>query len=161
MRSALFLCVLCAALLAACAAPGSTGVPGNGAGGRTPTPSVAPSEPGVRPGTVTGTFTLTETSSISRSGGTCSGNGVYSDFGPGMNVTIENELGGIIGTGTTESVDDGEDSPFCEVTFEITDLPESKLYVIGTEGRGNFSYSRADMEEMGWHVGVTFGPMGG
>lgn len=55
--------------------------------------------------TLTGEFSLSDTDSISGSAESCRGTGGYSDFGPGMNVTVRDGSGEIIASSNTTSLD--------------------------------------------------------
>lgn len=133
--------------------------------------------------TLTGAFTLSDTESVSGTAEACSGTGGYSDFGPGMNVTIRNGSGAIIASANTTSLDaderfgseeeteteDGDepmspkelaDSMFeflgCTVVFEV-DVPSEEFYEIEVGKRGELSYSRQELEEKDWDVSLTLG----
>ncbi|MCD9623933.1 hypothetical protein [Rhabdothermincola salaria] len=54
--------------------------------------------------TLTGEFALSDTDSIRGGPETCSGTGGYSDFGPGMNVTVRNGSGEIVASGTSANI---------------------------------------------------------
>ena len=115
----------------------------------------------------------------------CEGEGGYSDFGPGMNVTVRNGEGTIIGSGATrsltaEDVPEGEseevlagassfsaaqqnaylsDAGFgfgCTVAFEL-EVPDAEFYEIEVGRRGELSYSRSELEAMDWDVELTLG----
>lgn len=54
--------------------------------------------------TIEGQFTLTDTENVIGSWDSCSGTGGYSDFGPGMNVTVRDGSGEIIGSSRTRAM---------------------------------------------------------
>ncbi len=55
------------------------------------------------PRVIRGTFTLVDFAGIDGTWSSCSGEGGYSDFGPGMSVSVYNGSGELIGTGQTRS----------------------------------------------------------
>ena len=55
--------------------------------------------------TIRGTFTLADSENVIGSWDSCFGDGGYDDFGPGMNVTIRDGDGSIVGTGNTETLE--------------------------------------------------------
>lgn len=54
--------------------------------------------------TLTGRFTLSDNDSLRGGPETCRGTGGYSDFGPGMNVTVRNGSGEIVASGNTANL---------------------------------------------------------
>lgn len=130
---------------------------------------------------LTGDFTLTDTDSVIGTAESCSGTGGYSDFGPGMNVTVRNGAGEIVASGQTEGLDaenfldtdaseeseSGDGSPRevaeqmfdllgCTVVFEV-EVPTEDFYIIEAGRRGELSYSRGELEELDWNVSLSLG----
>jgi hypothetical protein len=138
---------------------------------------------GTKPQIVTGSFTLAS-DSISGSWTSCSGDGGYSDFGRGMNVTIRNGAGEIIGTGTTRNLTRADLGDFdssdpedlddyskleltaglaklsegtrCIVWFEA-EIAEADFYSVAVGRRGELSYSAKELADDDWHVQLTLG----
>lgn len=133
--------------------------------------------------TLTGEFTLSDTDAVTGTAESCRGTGGYSDFGPGMNVTVRKGSGEIVASGNTESLsaeehfateveEDSEEgaestSPQeiaetmfdllgCTVVFEI-EVPKEDFYAIAVGRRGELSYSRQELEELNWNVSLTIG----
>jgi hypothetical protein len=109
--------------------------------------------------TLHGTLTLTSSSGISRSGGHCSGTGGYSDLTAGGAVTVKNESGTVIATG---SLDQGvSDATYptvvCHFSFTISNLPDAKFYSIEVTHRGTLTYSRDQLKSDGWKVEASIG----
>lgn len=137
--------------------------------------------------TMTGQFTLSDTESISGTAESCRGTGGYSDFGPGMNVTIRNGSGEIVASGNTSSLDaeeqygsdsdaaeqeepEGDEEPMspqelADAMFDFlgctvvfeVDVPTEDFYAIEVGRRGELSYSRQELEEKDWNVSLTLG----
>jgi hypothetical protein len=133
--------------------------------------------------TVTGAFTLTSTS-LSGGWTSCSGDGGYSDFGRGMNVTIRNGAGEIIGTATTRNLTRADLGDFdstntddldkystlelsaalaqlregsrCTVWFE-TEAAKADFYSVAVGRRGELTYSAKELADKDWHVELTLG----
>lgn len=116
--------------------------------------------------TITGTFTLLgqnedaitneyiEGEFISVDGG-CAGTGGYDDIEAGLQVTVSNESGTVIGTGALgqgTEVDAG-----CEFPFKVENVPVAKFYKVEVGRRGTVSYSHADMEAASWKVELSLG----
>jgi hypothetical protein len=109
--------------------------------------------------TLHGTLTLHSISDISRSGGSCSGTGGYSDLTGGGAVTVKNESGTVIGTG---SLDQGvSDTTYptvvCHFSFTISNLPDAKFYSIEVTHRGALTYSEDQLNSDGWKVDASIG----
>lgn len=133
--------------------------------------------------TVTGTFTLTSTS-LSGGWTSCSGDGGFSDFGRGMNVTIRNGAGEIIGTGSTRNLSRADIGEFdsaetddlnkystleltaafaqlrgssqCTVWFEV-EAGKADFYSVAVGRRGELTYSAKELADKDWHVELTLG----
>ena len=130
---------------------------------------------------LSGTFLLTDWSEVSGDWDGCSGTGGYSDFGPGMNVTIRNGDGEIIATTATQSGsdyldehedpdenDDGRgdittlmensgDMGFCAVRWSVEVPNDEAFYEVTIGRRGELTYSRSDLDEEDWDVFETLG----
>jgi hypothetical protein len=116
--------------------------------------------------TITGTFTLlgqnedsvssdyVEGEFISVDGG-CAGTGRYDDIEAGLQVTVSNETGTVIGTGALgqgTEVDAG-----CEFPFTVGNVPVAKFYKVEVGRRGTVNYSYADMEAASWKAELSLG----
>ena len=109
--------------------------------------------------TLHGTLTLTSSGGISRSGSNCSGTGGYSDLTAGGAVTVKNESGTVIATG---SLDDGvSDATYptvvCHFSFTIASVPDAKFYSIEVTHRGALTYSQDHLNSDGWKVDASIG----
>lgn len=115
----------------------------------------------------------------------CSGQGGYGDLGPGSDVTITNESGDIVGTGSLklgDSLDDVaerltadgfgdrsevdslldsvEDFPvLCPMRFDV-EVEDAKFYSVKIGNRDEQSESKSDLEEKDWRVLYTIGSPG-
>jgi hypothetical protein len=134
---------------------------------------------------VSGTFTLTDSEGFVGGWDSCSGDGGYDDFGPGMNVTVRDGDGSIVGTGTTESLEDADapdieaeegarggadgalgiaammakdlmDGTWCTVKFEVP-VKRAEFYEIEVGRRGELSYSYEELEDNDWWVELNLG----
>lgn len=128
---------------------------------------------------LTGTFTISGFDSIAAQGGTAqdtidamnaslSGQGVnpsysncssgpgggYSDIKAGTGVTITDGLGRVVATSTLTSGVQGANG--CSFNFTST-VPDSDFYKIEVSRRGAQSYSRQELSQRGWRVGLTLG----
>lgn len=109
--------------------------------------------------TLHGTLTLTSSSQISRSGSNCSGTGGYKDLTAGGAVTVKDEGGTVIATG---SLDQGTSDPtyptvVCRFTFTIANIPDAKFYSIEVTHRGALTYSQDQLNHNGWKVNASIG----
>jgi hypothetical protein len=106
--------------------------------------------------TITGTFDLYgDSNSVFVLGSACYGSGGYADIKAGMPVTVKDESGKILGattlgTGTGGTYD-------CKFTFSFTDVGDASVYSIEGGRRGAVSYTKAQMEQQNWMVGLQIG----
>lgn len=114
--------------------------------------------------TLTGSFTLTGSSNISRDGASCSGTGGYDDIRGGLGVVVKDAAGKTIATGqlgpgvAMQTLDTGAITLYdCRFPITLTDVPESDFYEIEVGRRGSLSYSQEQMEAAGWNVALTIG----
>ena len=123
----------------------------------TPTPKVEAPAP-AKTITITGVFTLIAFPLQTYSDGACGGylDGGYKDIQEGMSVVVKDGNRNIIGMGRlgpgkrTHKVS-------CEFTYQITDLPETKFYVISVGRRGEMTFSLEDLRERGFKISSTLG----
>ncbi|MBA2489231.1 MAG: hypothetical protein H0V36_07945 [Chloroflexi bacterium] len=89
-------------------------------------------------------------------GTTCWGTGGYSDIRAGMNVTVKDENGKLLGA---SSLGPGKPSGSSRCTFEfsVPDVAEANIYSIESGRRGALSYPRVELEAMGWSLGLSNG----
>jgi D-arabinose 1-dehydrogenase-like Zn-dependent alcohol dehydrogenase len=106
---------------------------------------------------INGTLTLHQDPEAgAQEGDLCSGTGGYDDIDLGTSVVVTNEQGTVVGTGslgpgsTTSSLD-------CDFTFTVADLPEARFYGIEVSHRGRVTFSRQQLDQDGWDVGLTLG----
>lgn len=104
---------------------------------------------------ITGTFALHAQSG--QFSGACEGTGGYSDIAAGMNITLEDGEGNVLGTSRFSNGQASEDRQLCEFTFGFEDVPNADFYVLNAGDRGEQTYSRADMEAMDWDVALEIG----
>ncbi len=109
--------------------------------------------------TLHGTLTLTSSSGISRSGGNCSGTGGYDDLTAGAAVTVKNESGTVIATGSLErgASDATYPTVVCHFSFTISNLPDAKFYSVEVTHRGALTYSQDQLNSNGWKVEASIG----
>lgn len=84
----------------------------------------------------------------------CQGSGGHDDIGPGTMVTIRNESGSTIATG---SLGAGRGDGGCNYAFAINGVPDAKFYRIEVSHGGEVEYSLAEMESDEWIVIVSLG----
>lgn len=118
---------------------------------------------------ITGSFTLIDTGVVGTWDG-CFGSGGYDDFGAGMNVTVRDGQGNIVGVGSTESLSEAdrtgawaddvtfsEDSTVSCVVKFIVEVKPAEFYSVEVGSRGELAYSAAELEAAGWHVELSLG----
>jgi len=129
---------------------------------------------GDAPHTVEGVFTLNDSDAFFANPRTCSGDGGYSDFGPGMGITVRDGSGNIIGSGRTEALPplgeigeqgsllqlmirlaDGETSS-CSVYFSVQ-VADADFYEIELGSSGELSYSREELDAEDWFISLSLG----
>jgi hypothetical protein len=106
---------------------------------------------------ITGTFTLqgTEGDDFVDIGDSCSGTGGYDDVEPGLQVTVSDQAGTVIGNG---ALGDGETiSEGCQFRFELNSVPLATFYRVEVGRRGQLSYSLDQMKQASWSVELTLG----
>lgn len=109
--------------------------------------------------TLHGTVHLTSSSGVTHAAGSCSGSGGYDDLTAGAPVTVKNESGSIIATGT---LDEGVSDPAyptvaCDFAFTISNLPDAKFYSVEVSHRGALTYSKDELNAKGWKIAATIG----
>jgi hypothetical protein len=121
---------------------------------------------------ITGVFTLTD-SAVNGSYTTCYGTGGYDDFGPGVNVTVRDQDGSIVGSSSTRNLARGDDNlrpemdevvnlaiqypdVSCTVLFEVEVNP-AEFYEIEVGSRGGLSYSADELDSRDWWVELSLG----
>jgi hypothetical protein len=130
-----------------------------------------------------GVFVLSDYSGSTGEWDDCQGDGGYSDFGPGMDVTIRNGEGDIIATTATMSADDyidehgdpdedgesgadadladtlelSDDLGWCPVLW-VADVPaDEAFYEVEVGSRGEVTYSAEEVDEADWSVSAGLG----
>lgn len=129
--------------------------------------------------TIRGTFVLTVTDSTDMSGDitSCSGTGGYSDFQAGMNVTVKDGKGNIVGVGSAENLSsddldlESDAAPVfklaavdalskkftaCYLKFTVP-IKKADFYAVSVGKRGELSYSYDDLKSRDFTVGLTLG----
>jgi len=130
--------ILVALLLAACASPSPT-----------PTPTTATR-------TIHGTLELVGRAAAAVED-VCYGYEGYDDIKTGTQVTVADQGGTLIGTGSLGRGVLNEDRTRCTFPFIIHGLPDATFYAIEVSRRGELTYSAAEMEQMDWRVAFTLG----
>ena len=127
-----------------------------------PTPIVIPITPAPPPSgtghTISGTLTLFGASNASLTvtpGGTtdCRGVGEYSAIRTGLPVSVQDQAGAILATGSL-TFDGGH---ACQFGFALPDVPDAAFYSIKVGHFGAVSYSRDQLAAASWHVEFTLG----
>jgi hypothetical protein len=102
---------------------------------------------------------ITSGSSINGPETVCSGSGGYSDFQAGMNVTVHDGNGKIIGAG---QLDNDPNSHLAHPNVECDligaiDIRDADFYVVTIGKRGDQTYAKADMAKRGYSMELTLG----
>lgn len=90
----------------------------------------------------------------------CYGTGGYSDIKGGMAVTVMNEKGEILATG---SVENGKRPPgqfsevSCVLEFQLEEIPKSNFYSIEIGRRGKLNYSFEEIQKNNWELELSIG----
>lgn len=114
---------------------------------------------------ITGTFTLTDSEGFFGTWNSCIGEGGFSDFGPGMNVTVRDGDGSVIGSWSTRSLTNADDEAetarsldtWCIVAFEVELTDEADFYLINVGRRGEISFTRDELAAQNWRVELSLG----
>lgn len=105
----------------------------------------------------------------------CAGTGGYGDFGPGMDVTIRDGDGKIVGATSTRSFSEADlvseisnvrdmaslaksTKLQCYVVFDPLQIPKVDFYEVEIGSRGSLTYSFEELKESGFW---TFSTLGG
>jgi len=111
--------------------------------------------------TITGTFTLEQTDKyVTKTATGCAGNNGYDDIADGLGVTVKNESGTILGTGSlvSQALPTTILSTKCVLTFSVSGVPDTATFYTVTVGkRGDTTSSHAEMAASGWAVALTLG----
>ena len=89
-------------------------------------------------------------------GHSCAGAGGYDDIKVGLQVTVKNETGTVIGTGTFGVGTITIDGP-CEFHFAVPNVSKAAFYQIEAGRRGILRYSYGQMQGKNWQVAITLG----
>lgn len=105
---------------------------------------------------VTGTFLLsgTEGEDFFADGGGCQGTSGYDDVEPGLQVTISDQSGTVIGNGALDSGEVQEAG--CVFRFQVN-IPVASFYKVAVGRRGEISYSLDQMKQASWSVELSLG----
>jgi hypothetical protein len=85
----------------------------------------------------------------------CTTSGGYSDVRAGTNVTLRDGANEIIGTSSL-GPGMGTDG-VCRFEFVLENVPDRDFYTIEVGRRGTLTYSRDEMRENDWQVGLSLG----
>lgn len=124
--------------------------------------------------TLTGTFTLNDRENVRGDWNNCWGAGGYDDFAAGMNVTIRDQDGKIVGTGDARALgprdldNDARELQLaaewaeahaydaCVLAFELP-VKSADFYAVEVGRRGELTYSHDELESVGWFVTLELG----
>jgi hypothetical protein len=106
---------------------------------------------------ITGTFLLSgsEGEDFFADGSGCQGTSGYDDVEPGLQVTISDQSGTVIGNGALDSGEAQEAG--CMFRFEVNNIPVASFYKVAVGRRGEISYSIDQMKQMSWSVELSLG----
>ena len=116
---------------------------------------------------LTGSLTLEQDEKVEKTEGTCSGTGGYADMHDGGDVIVRDGAGVIIAKGRLTFAPRPDETAIlkldeyrwsCPFAFAIRDVSDADFYVLTIGRRPDLTYSRAEMEAMGWKVELTLGP---
>jgi hypothetical protein len=108
--------------------------------------------------TITGTFTLTDSSSnysTLSDGQSCTGNSGYNDIAAGTEVQVSNQAGTIL---ATSSLGAGTiQSGTCGFPFSVSHVPNASFYQIEVSHRGYVTLSKSELQNNDWTAGLALG----
>ena len=118
--------------------------------------------PGAEPvHTITGEMALRDSDRFDYDvGDSCSGSGGYSDIAQGAPVTVKNQSGTVIGSGSLgPGTIEGDTTAVraCVFPFQVDDVSDAEFFQVEISRRGVLSYSKADMEANGWTLHFSLG----
>lgn len=113
--------------------------------------------PTTAPRTISGTFTLENGEPADRSGGDCRGTRGYGDMRSGVDVTVRDAAGTIVGTARLAADSAYRYGNGCRYLFTVGPLPDSGFYSVEVGRRGDLTYSAAELDAMGWRVELDLG----
>ncbi|MEJ7765634.1 MAG: hypothetical protein WKF86_09075 [Acidimicrobiales bacterium] len=89
----------------------------------------------------------------------CYGAGGYSDIGTGTAVTVKNEAGTLIASGSLRQGNTSGLNEFrvCVFRFEVAGVPDAKFFQVEVSRRGGLTYSKAEMVSKAWNVHASLG----
>jgi hypothetical protein len=79
----------------------------------------------------------------------------FSDLAVGAPITVKDQAGTIIGTGSFAMGTYANGA--CAVPFHVDGLPDAPFYSLEIGRRPALAYSRADLESHGWKLDLTLG----
>ena len=85
----------------------------------------------------------------------CTGTGGYDDVEAGLQVTVSDQTGTVIGNGALgsgQTIAEG-----CQFRFRVNNVPLATFYRVAVGRRGELSYSLDQMKQANWSVELTLG----
>jgi hypothetical protein len=109
------------------------------------------------PHVITGTFALsgTQDEDYTTTDGGCAGMNGYDDVQAGLQVTVSDQSGTVIGNGALDSGEAQEGG--CVFRFEVNNIPVASFYKVAVGRRGEISYSLDQMKQASWSVDLSLG----
>lgn len=105
---------------------------------------------------VDGTMNLTDTSTIWAVSLPCAGSGGYADLTKGASVTVTNEKGAIIGTGTLDG-GIGIAAHKCLFGFAVPSVSKAKFYSVQVSHRGTITEPSSGVSKGSLTFALTIG----
>lgn len=87
----------------------------------------------------------------------CVSAGPYSDVAPGMQATIKDANGNILGIAEFETPGTSPSLGECDFTATATNIPEVPFYAVDLGRRGSVQFSLSELEQHGWVAGLSIG----
>ena len=118
----------------------------------------APAQPQAAAGrALNGLFTLWSTTA---SDDACALPPGYDDVVAGALVVVRDDGGAVVARGGLSAGTARPERNGCSFSFSIAGLPEAAAYNVEIGRRGGLTYSRGDLESMGWKVAINLGVQG-
>ena len=93
-----------------------------------------------------------------KAGDSCSGSGGYRDIREGATVTVKDEAGTLVGSGSLGPGRISDESlRLCVFPIEVKGVKDANFFQVEVSHRGGLSYSKADMERNDWTIHSSLG----
>lgn len=111
---------------------------------------------------LTGTIDVVDTDNYFRgsdgsSDTSCAASGGYSDIAEGTQVIVKDRDGKTLAVGRLEQ-GERQTALYCTFAFTVEGIKDASFYKVEISHRGEQNYSRTDLEDQDWNIGLKLGP---